>query len=67
MKPSQAIKYFRTQEGLATAFTPRVTQSCVANWKKRGAIPGLRQLQLQAITGGKLKADRQVLRQVSQK
>jgi hypothetical protein len=66
MKPTQAIKHFRTQAALAAAFNPPVTQPCVANWVKRGSIPALRQLELQAVTGGVLKADRSVSRKVSQ-
>lgn len=49
------IAHFKTQTAAAKA--AGVRQSSVALWKKRGAIPILRQAQIQLLTGGQLKAD----------
>jgi hypothetical protein len=48
------ISHFRTQVAAAEALG--VFQSTVSDWKARGAIPPLRQLQVEALTAGKLKA-----------
>lgn len=64
MTPSAAIKFFKTQVALAAAC--QTTQSCIANWKARGKIPYLRQLEISNLSDGKLKADRRVRRRVSQ-
>lgn len=63
MTPQRAIKHFETQVALARAVG--VTQPAVSMWLKRGGIPALQQLKLQAITNGVLKADRNVTSQVS--
>ena len=57
MKTHDAIKYFRTQTGLAQALS--TGQSTVASWGE--FPPALRQLQLEALTGGALKAEKNIL------
>lgn len=54
MKFEQVIKHFGSQ--LATAKALGTTQPNVSNWKSRGSIPHIRQLQIEHITKGKLKA-----------
>lgn len=63
MKIQQALKHFGTQVSLASSLN--VTQPCVSGWVKRGKIPHLQQLRLEALTGGKLKADGSILPRVS--
>jgi DNA-binding transcriptional regulator YdaS (Cro superfamily) len=65
MTPKQAIKHFSTQTALAAALG--VTQPCISQWKKRGAIPRLQQLRIEALAGGALKAKSSILPKVSQK
>ena len=60
MKPEKAIKYFGTQEKTAAAVG--ISQPSVAKWISSGVIPALRQIQLQMITNGRLKADKNLLR-----
>jgi hypothetical protein len=55
MTKDQAIRYFRTQAGLCRALGIR--PASVSEWKH---VPALRQLQLEIITNGKLKADRAI-------
>jgi DNA-binding transcriptional regulator YdaS (Cro superfamily) len=50
------ISFFRTQTIAASALG--LKQPTVAGWIKRGGIPPLRQLQIEKVTRGKLKADR---------
>ena len=57
MKTSDAIKHFGTQQKLAAALG--IVQSSVAEWGEYP--PSLRQLQIAALTGGKLKAERGIL------
>lgn len=52
MTKDEAIQHFRTQQGLASAIG--VTQGTVSGWK---SIPPWRQLQIEALTGGALRAD----------
>jgi len=63
MTPKQAIKHFRTQSALAAALG--VSQPAVSNWLSRGAIPAIKQLTLENITGGALQAGRNVRASVS--
>ena len=49
------LKHFGTQ--VAAAESLGIFQSNVSDWKARGSIPELRQLQLEALTAGTLKAD----------
>lgn len=58
MTYNQLIKYFKTQVAIAAALG--TTQPTVANWKARNRVPPLRQLQLEGITGGTLKADKKI-------
>jgi transcriptional repressor of cell division inhibition gene dicB len=52
-----AISYFGSQAALADALGIR--QPSVAGWE---TVPELRQLQLEIMTGGKLKADPEIKR-----
>lgn len=52
MTKDEAIKAFGTQEKLASALG--MTQGSVSLWK---AVPPMRQLQIEALTGGALRAD----------
>lgn len=65
MNIKQAIKHFRVQTALADALG--VSQPCVSNWVKRDKIPGFQQLRLEAVTEGKLKADRSILPRISRR
>ena len=53
MRTKTAIKYFGTQQALAEAIG--LTQPSIAEWGEYP--PHLRQLHIQAVTGGKLKAE----------
>jgi DNA-binding transcriptional regulator YdaS (Cro superfamily) len=53
MKTKDAIRYFGTQDALAKALG--IKQSAVGQWPER--VPELRQLQLELLTKGELKAD----------
>jgi hypothetical protein len=57
MKTSDAIKHFGTQQKLATALG--LSQSSVAEWGEYP--PRLRQLQIAALTGGRLQAEPGIL------
>jgi len=59
MKTADAINIFKTQDALADVLGLR--QPSIARWVKKGAIPYLRQLQLESLTGGQLKADKTIL------
>lgn len=63
MKLEKVLKIYGTQ--VATAQALGLSQPTIANWRRRGAIPPLQQLRIEAITGGKLKADAGILRKVS--
>lgn len=58
MTYNQVIRHYKTQTAVAAAL--KTTQPTVANWKARNRIPPLRQLQLEALTGGVLKADKKI-------
>lgn len=60
MKPQDAIKHFGTQKALADALG--FNQSAVANWVARDQIPALSQLKIEAISKGKLKADKSIFK-----
>lgn len=60
MKPKDALSHYGTQLALADALN--LKQSSIAKWVKSGAIPQLRQLQIESITNGKLKADKTILK-----
>lgn len=59
MTYEQVIAYYLTQGKAAEA--AGVRQSAVANWLRRGRIPYLSQLRLEAHSGGALKAVRDAL------
>ena len=52
MKKKDAIQFFETQEKLAKALG--ISQAAVGEWGED--VPDLRQLQLEALTNGKLQA-----------
>jgi hypothetical protein len=52
MTKDQAVEHFGTQVALAAAL--KMHQSTVCAWDE---VPALRQIQLERLTGGKLKAD----------
>lgn len=53
MTPQQVVEYFETQEKAAKAL--EVTQQAIARWVTSGAVPKLRQYQIEKVTEGKLK------------
>jgi len=59
MKTPDAISIFKTQEALAEQLG--LKQPSIARWVKTGEIPYLRQLQIESLTGGALKADKGIL------
>lgn len=59
MKAQDAIDFFGTQEALAEKLG--IKQPSIAGWLKSGDVPELRQLQLEVLTNGKLKADSGIL------
>jgi len=65
MRIEKALSHFKTQALLANALG--VSQPAVSAWRKRGSIPELQQLRLEALTGGKLKADSSILPKSSSK
>ena len=56
MKTKVAINFFKNQQGLADALG--ITQPSVAGWGD--TVPPLRQLQLERITKGALKAEKRL-------
>lgn len=60
MKPQDVIKHYKTQKAAADALG--IGQSAVANWVMRDKIPDLSQLRIEVATGGKLKADKAILK-----
>jgi hypothetical protein len=59
MTTDQLIAHYGTQAKAAKALG--LTWAAVYVWRRRDAIPYLRQLQIQEITGGALKADAPVV------
>jgi DNA-binding transcriptional regulator YdaS (Cro superfamily) len=55
MTYDQLISHYGTQSAAASALG--INQSSVSEWKERGSIPRLRQLHIEILTKGKLKAD----------
>jgi DNA-binding transcriptional regulator YdaS (Cro superfamily) len=60
MKPSQAVEHFGTQQNVADAIG--ITQSAVGQWFRKGRIPPMSQLRLEAVTHGVLVADKSIPR-----
>ena len=56
MQTYEIIAHYGTQQKVADALD--VKQSNIAKWLKSGRPPYLRQLQVQILTKGKLKAER---------
>jgi DNA-binding transcriptional regulator YdaS (Cro superfamily) len=54
MNYADILDHFKTQVAAAQALG--INQSNLSDWKGRGAIPPLRQLELEALTAGKLRA-----------
>jgi hypothetical protein len=65
MKPTDVINHYETQQLAASALG--IAQASIAKWLKNGVVPHLRQLQLEALTGGALKADKGILPRKSSK
>lgn len=61
MRTSDALEYFGGQRGALTALARalNIKPSSVCEWGE--TVPSLRQLQLERITGGALKADPTIL------
>ncbi len=59
MKPTDVLTHYKTQQLAASALG--IAQASIAKWLKNGVVPELRQLQLEALTGGALKADAGIL------
>lgn len=57
MRRSEVIKYFGSQAAAARALN--IKPASVAGWGK--SVPKLRQLQIESLTGGKLRADATIL------
>lgn len=57
MTKDEAINYYGSQVALASAL--HIAQASVSGWK---SVPHIRQLQLERLTGGKLKADPGILK-----
>lgn len=57
MKTSEAVDFFKTQQGVADALG--IKQSSVAEWGEYP--PDLRQLQLHRVTEGRLRAEPEVI------
>lgn len=57
MRTQEAVDFFKTQQGVADALG--IKQSSVAEWGEYP--PPLRQIQLEAVTGKKLRAEEDVL------
>jgi hypothetical protein len=58
MRKSEAIEFFGSQVAIAKALG--IAEPSVSTWED-DAVPPLRQLQLEALSGGKLKADPSIL------
>ena len=63
MKTTEVLKHFSSQ--VAVAHVLGISRAAVNKWGP--TVPPLRQLQLQAITRGKLKPDRDVYEQLSKR
>jgi len=60
MQITQVLDYFgKSQTKVAQALD--IAQSNVARWVKAGKVPKLKQLQLESVTGGALKAEKGIL------
>ena len=59
MKPTDVLNHYKTQQLAANALG--LAQASIAKWLDKGVVPELRQLQLEALTGGALKADAGIL------
>lgn len=55
MKPNDVIRHFGTQ--VLTARALGMTQGSVSLWVRRGVVPYRRQLQIEQVTGGQLRAN----------
>ena len=60
MNKQTAVDYFGSARALAKALD--ISEGAVSQWE---SIPILRQYQLEVLTGGKLQADRQTLKQTA--
>lgn len=55
MNYEQVISHFGSQAAVAKALG--ITQPSISDWNRSGSIPQLRQLQIEQVTDGALKAD----------
>lgn len=55
MTPREVIAYFGNQN--RTAIALEISREAVRKWVDRGAVPKLRQYQIEKVTKGALKAD----------
>lgn len=55
MTPREVIAYFGNQNRTAIALD--ISREAVRKWVARGAVPKLRQYQIEKVTKGALKAD----------
>ena len=59
MKPTDVLNHYKTQQLAANALG--LAQASIAKWLNKGVVPDLRQLQLERLTGGALKAEKNIL------
>lgn len=58
MTLDQVIKYFAATSQQDLGRQIGVTQGAISQWKSAGEIPVFRQIQIEMLTSGELKADR---------
>ena len=59
MTPTDVLNHYKTQQLAANALG--LAQASIAKWLNKGVVPDLRQLQLERLTGGALKAEKNIL------
>ena len=59
MNTLDVLNHYGTQAAVADALG--LAQASISKWAKRDCVPQLRQLQLEALTGGALKAEKNIL------
>lgn len=59
MNTLDVLNHYGTQAAVADALG--IAQASISKWAKRDSVPQLRQLQLEALTGGALKAEKNIL------
>lgn len=61
MTLDQVFVYFGAPSQEALAKQIGVSQGAISQWKKAGEIPVFRQIQIEMLTSGELKADRRAI------